>query len=107
MPKASPVLLEPIMNVDIIIPEENVGDIMGDLNSRRGRMSGVDAKGKAQIVKAAIPLAEMLRYSPDLDSMTSGAGTFSMEFSHYEEVPAHLSAKIIEELKAEKEAARA
>lgn len=107
MPKASPVLLEPIMNVDIIIPEENVGDIMGDLNSRRGRMSGVDAKGKAQIVKAAIPLAEMLRYSPDLDSMTSGAGTFTMEFSHYEEVPAHLSAKIIEELKAEKEAARA
>ena len=107
IPKASPVLLEPIMNVSIIIPEENVGDIMGDLNSRRGRMSGVDAQGKAQVVKAAIPLAEMLRYAPDLDSMTSGAGTFTMEFSHYEEVPVHLSQKIIEEAKAEKEAAKA
>ncbi len=107
MPKANPVLLEPIYNVEITVPEENVGDIMGDLNSRRGRMSGVAGKGKAQIVKAAIPLAEMLRYAPDLDSMTSGAGTFTMEFSHYEEVPQHLAQKVIDEAKAEKEAARA
>ncbi|MEW5821926.1 MAG: elongation factor G [Cyanobacteriota bacterium] len=107
VPKASPVLLEPIMNVSIIIPEEYVGDIMGDLNSRRGRMHGVDSQGKAQIVKATIPLAEMLRYSPDLDSMTSGSGTFTMEFSHYEEVPVHLQQKIVDEAKAEKEAARA
>lgn len=107
MPKANPILLEPIYNVEITVPEENVGDIMGDLNSRRGRMSGVDAKGKAQVVKAAIPLAEMLRYAPDLDSMTSGSGTFTMEFSHYEEVPQHLAQKIIDEAKAEKEAAKA
>lgn len=107
VPKASPVLLEPVMNVNIIIPEEYVGDIMGDLNSRRGQMSGVDSMSKAQIVKAAIPLAEMLRYAPDLDSMTSGSGTFTMEFSHYAEVPAHLSQKIIDEAKAEKEAAKA
>jgi elongation factor G len=107
LPKANPVLLEPIYNVDITVPEENVGDIMGDLNSRRGRMSGVTAKGKAQVVRAAIPLAEMLRYAPDLDSMTSGAGTFTMEYSHYEEVPQHLSQKVIDEAKAEKEAARA
>lgn len=107
MPKANPVLLEPLMNVEITIPEENVGDIMGDLNSRRGRMSGVDSIGKAQIVKATIPLAEMLRYAPDLDSMTSGSGTFTMEFSHYEEVPQHLAPKIIEEAKALKEATKA
>lgn len=107
LPKASPVLLEPVYNVDIIIPEENVGDIMGDLNSRRGRMSGVDSQGKAKVVRATIPLAEMLRYAPDLDSMTSGAGTFTMEFSHYEEVPVHLSQKVIDEAKAEKEAAKA
>lgn len=107
LPKANPILLEPIMNVEITIPEDYVGDIMGDLNSRRGRMNGVSSVGKAQIVKATIPLAEMLRYAPDLDSMTSGAGTFTMEYSHYEEVPQHLTAKIIEESKLQKEAAKA
>ena len=93
------------MHVEITVPEENVGDIMGDLNSRRGRMLGVDAEGKTQTVKAQIPMAEMLRYAPDLNSMTSGAGMFTMEFSHYEEVPAHLTQKIMEENKAAKEAA--
>ncbi len=102
--QAKPVLLEPIMNVEIIVPEENVGDIMGDLNSRRGRMQGIDAEGHTQTVKALIPMAEMLRYAPDLNSMTSGAGMFSMEFSHYEEVPTHLSQKIIDETNAVKEA---
>jgi len=102
---AKPVLLEPIMHVEITVPEENVGDIMGDLNGRRGRMLGVDAEGNTQTVKALIPMAEMLRYAPDLNSMTSGAGVFSMEFSNYEEVPAHLSQKIIDESKAAKEAA--
>jgi len=103
--KAKPVLLEPIMHVEITVPEENVGDIMGDLNGRRGRMLGVDAEGATQTVKALIPMAEMLRYSADLNSMTSGTGIFSMEFSHYEEVPAHLAQKIIDESKAAKEAA--
>ncbi|MDD3012131.1 MAG: elongation factor G [Candidatus Gastranaerophilales bacterium] len=103
--KAKPVLLEPIMHVEITVPEENVGDIMGDLNGRRGRMLGVDAEGATQTVKALIPMAEMLRYSADLNSMTSGSGVFSMEFAHYEEVPAHLSQKIIDECKAAKEAA--
>ncbi|EKE02959.1 MAG: hypothetical protein ACD_20C00301G0005 [uncultured bacterium] len=103
--EARPVLLEPVMHVEITVPEENVGDIMGDLNSRRGRMQGVEAEGATQTVKAQIPMAEMLRYAPDLNSMTSGAGVFSMEFSHYEEVPAHLAQKIIDESKAAKEAA--
>lgn len=102
--EANPVLLEPIMHVEITVPEENVGDIMGDLNSRRGRMLGIDAEGKTQTVKAEIPMAEMLRYAPDLDSMTGGAGLFTMEFVRYEEVPAHLAQKIIEESKAAKEA---
>jgi elongation factor G len=102
---AKPVLLEPIMHVEITVPEENVGDIMGDLNGRRGRMLGVDAEGSTQTVKAQIPMAEMLRYSADLNSMTSGTGVFTMEFSHYEEVPAHLAQKIIDENKAAKEAA--
>ncbi|HSA07464.1 MAG TPA: elongation factor G [Candidatus Gastranaerophilales bacterium] len=101
--EAKPVLLEPIMHVEIIIPEENVGDIMGDLNGRRGRMLGIDAEGHIQIVKAEIPMAEMLRYAPDLNSMTGGAGMFTMEFVRYEEVPAHLSQKIIVESKVEKE----
>lgn len=103
--EAKPVLLEPIMHVDITVPEENVGDIMGDLNGRRGRMLGVDAEGATQTVKAQIPMAEMLKYSADLNSMTSGTGIFTMEFSHYEEVPAHLAQKIIDASKAAREAA--
>ncbi len=102
--EANPVLLEPIMHVEITVPEENVGDIMGDLNGRRGRMLGIEAEGSTQTVKAEIPMAEMLRYAPDLDSMTGGAGVFSMEFVRYEEVPAHMAQKVIEESKAAKEA---
>jgi len=94
--QANPILLEPIMHVEITVPEQNIGDVMGDLNSRRGRMLGIDAEGKTQTVKAEIPMAEMLQYAAVLNSMTSGAGVFVMEFSHYEEVPAHLAAKIIE-----------
>ncbi len=97
--QANPVILEPVMHVEIAVPEKYVGDIMGDLNSRRGRMLGVDTEGHTQTVKAEIPMAEMLQYSPALNSMTSGAGVFSMEFSHYEQVPAHLTPKIIEENK--------
>ncbi|OGI01079.1 MAG: translation elongation factor G [Candidatus Melainabacteria bacterium GWF2_37_15] len=102
--EAQPILLEPIMYVEITVPEENVGDIMGDLNGRRGRMLGIEAEASTQTVKAEIPMAEMLRYAPDLDSMTGGAGIFTMEFTRYEEVPAHTAQKVIDEHKAAKEA---
>ena len=94
--ESNPILLEPIMNMEIIVPEEFMGDVMGDLNSRRGRISGMDSKGGSQVVKAQAPMAEVLKYASDLTSMTSGRGIFSMEFSHYEEVPGNISEKIIE-----------
>ena len=87
------------MTVEVIVPEENIGDITGDLNRRRGRLLSVDAKGHNQIIKAAVPMSEILSYAPDLRSMTSGRGTFHMEFSHYENVPPHLTDKIIQEAK--------
>ncbi len=90
-----PTLLEPIMDMAITVPEENVGDIMGDLNSRRGRVQGVDAKGKNQVIRAQVPMAEVLQYAPDLTSMTGGRGSFTMNLDHYEEVPAHLQDKVI------------
>ncbi len=96
---AGPVLLEPIMNVSITAPDEYMGDIMGDLNSRRGRVLGMDSKGKNQVIKAQVPMAEFLTYAPDLRSITGGRGIFSMEFSHYAEVPAQISQKIVEEIK--------
>ncbi len=94
--QANPVLLEPIMNMEIVVPEDCMGDVMGDLNSRRGRISGMDAKGGSQVIKAQVPMAEVLKYASDLTSMTSGRGIFSMEFSHYEEVPGSIADKIIE-----------
>jgi elongation factor G len=96
---AGPVLLEPIMNVSITSPDEYMGDIMGDLNSRRGRVLGMDSKGKNQVIKAQVPMAEFLTYAPDLRSITGGRGIFFMEFSHYAEVPAQISQKIVEEIK--------
>ena len=103
--KAKPVLLEPIMHLDITVPEEYMGDISGDINRRRGRLVSVDAKGHNQIIKASVPMAEILTYAPDLRSMTSGRGTFEVGFSHYEEVPHHLTEKIIQESKQAKEEA--
>ncbi len=103
--QCQPTMLEPIMKIEVIVPDEYMGDIMGDLNSRRGKIIGVESKGHNQVVKAAVPMAEMLKYAPDLKSMTGGRGTFTMEFSHYEEVPAHLAQKVIEQAKKEKEAA--
>lgn len=100
---AKPVLLEPIFKMEIFVPDDAMGDVMGDLNSRRGRVQGMDSKGSIQIIKAEAPLAEIIKYAPDLHSMTSGRGTFTMEFSRYEEVPAQLSGKIIEAAEAEKE----
>jgi elongation factor G len=96
MLQANPVLLEPIMNMEVTVPEECMGDVMGDLNARRGRIMGMDAKGGSQVIKAQVPMSEVLKYASDLTSMTSGRGLFSMEFSHYEEAPAHVSEKIIE-----------
>jgi elongation factor G len=100
-----PILLEPIVNIEIEIPDEYMGDVIGDLNSRRGRVLGMDSKGSNQIVKGQVPLADILKYAPDLTSMTSGRGTFTYSHSHYEEVPAHLAEKIIAESKKEKEEA--
>jgi elongation factor G len=93
---ANPVLLEPLMNLEVIVPDECMGDVMGDLNSRRGRIVGMDAKSGNQVIKAQVPMAEVLKYASDLTSLTSGRGLFSMEFSHYEEVPAQVADKIVE-----------
>jgi elongation factor G len=101
--QAKPVLLEPIMNVEVITPEEYMGDIMGDLNGRRGKVLGMDSAGKNQIIKAQVPLAEFQTYAPDLNSMTGGRGIFTMAFSHYDEVPAQIAEKIIEAVNKEKE----
>ena len=100
MEQARPVLLEPIMNVEIIAPEQYAGDLMGDLNSRRGRIQGMDSRGGNQIIKAQVPMAEMLTYAPVLTSATQGRGSYSMEFSHYDIVPAQIAQKIIEAAKA-------
>ncbi len=104
--KAQPALLEPIMNVEITIPEENVGDIIGDLNSRRGRVLGTTPRGHNNVVAAEVPLAEMLTYAPDLTSMTGGRGDYHMELLRYDEVPAHLTAKIVEQAQKDKEEAQ-
>jgi len=95
--EAQPVLLEPVMSVTITTPEEFMGDIMGDLNSRRGKVLGMDNAGRNQIIKAQVPMAEFLTYAPDLRSMTGGRGIYTMEFSHYDEVPAQIAEKIVEE----------
>jgi len=100
MEVAKPTLLEPIMNVEITVPDEFAGTIMGDLNSRRGRIQGMDNKGGNTIVKAEAPMAEMLTYGADLTSMTQGRGSFNMEMHHYDVVPAQLQEKIIEKAKA-------
>ena len=102
--EAEPVLLEPIMSVEVIVPEEYMGDVIGDLNSRRGRILGMDPQDSYQKIRALVPLAELFRYSVDLRSLTQGQGYFTMKFSHYEEVPAQLAEAIIEKAKKEKEA---
>jgi elongation factor G len=97
--QAGLVLLEPIMSAEVTVPNDNAGDVIGDLNRRRGRLLGTDAVGTNQVIKAHVPLAEMLRYSPDLDSITSGRGMFAMEFDHYEEVPGNIAEKVIAQSK--------
>jgi elongation factor G len=100
MEEAKPILLEPIMHVEITAPADYMGTIMGDLNGRRGRMEGMDSSGANQLIKARVPLSEMLNYAPSLTSMTGGRGSYEMNFSHYDEVPSHLAQKIIEENKS-------
>lgn len=100
--EAAPVLLEPIMDVAITTPDDYMGDIMGDLNSRRGRVLGMDTEGKNQLINARVPMAEFLTYAPDLRSMTGGRGMYTMSFSHYDEVPAQIAEKVIEEINKEK-----
>jgi elongation factor G len=102
--KAKPILLEPIMSMEITTPDDAMGDVIGDLNSRRGKVLGVDAKPGGQVVKALVPMSEVLKYSPDLRSMTSGRGSFTMAFSHYEELPAHLVERVVKEAEAAKAA---
>ncbi|MGD6943697.1 elongation factor G [Cytobacillus gottheilii] len=99
--KCNPVILEPIMRIEVIIPEEYLGDIMGNVTSRRGRVEGMDARGNAQVVRAMVPLSEMFGYATSLRSSTQGRGVFSMHFDHYEEVPKSISEEIIKKNKGE------
>ena len=91
--KAHPVLLEPVMRVEVTVPSDHVGDVMGDLNSRRGHPLGMETRGGNEVIKAEVPMAEMLSYAPDLRAMTGGRGDYTMEFDHYAQVPAHLAEK--------------
>ena len=97
--KCNPVILEPIMKVEVVMPEEYLGDIMGDITSRRGRVEGMEARGNAQVVSASVPLSEMFGYATSLRSATQGRGTYSMVFDHYEEVPKSISEEIIKKNK--------
>ena len=101
--ECKPALLEPVMKVTVIVPEDTMGNVIGDLNSRRGKVQGMATQGNSQKVTALVPLADMLSYAPTLNSLTSGRGLYTMEFSHYEEVPAHIAQKIIDESKAARE----
>ena len=102
---AKPILLEPIMNVQILVPDSYMGDVMGDVNKRRGRVIGMEPEGKLQKIIAEIPMAEMFSYATDLRSMTQARGTFTSEFLRYDEVPASEVGKILDEVRALKEEA--
>jgi elongation factor G len=102
--KAKPVILEPIMSMEVVVPDDSMGDVIGDLNSRRGKVLGVDSKPGGQVIRSLVPMSEVLKYSPDLRSMTSGRGSFTIAFSHYEEMPAHLADRVIKEAEAAKAA---
>jgi elongation factor G len=101
--KADPYLLEPIYNIEVLVPEEYMGDVMGDISSRRGKIMGMERDGNMQKIKAQVPLAELYKYSTSLRSLTQGRGYHTMDFSHYEEVPREIAGKVIEEAKREKE----
>ncbi|GGK21387.1 elongation factor G [Caldalkalibacillus thermarum] len=98
--KCNPVLLEPIMKVEVVVPEEYMGDVMGDINARRGRVEGMDTRGNAQVIRAMVPLSEMFGYATTLRSKTQGRGTYTMVFDHYEEAPKNIADAIVEKSKA-------
>jgi len=104
MPKAGPQIMEPIMKIDVFTPEDHVGDVIGDLNRRRGMIQGQEAGATGVRVKASAPLSEMFGYIGDLRTMTSGRGQFSMEFSHYDPTPRNVADEVIKEAKERKEA---
>jgi len=99
--KAKPVLLEPIMSVEVVTPEEYMGDVMGDLNARRGKIQSMEKRGNSQVIRAEVPLSEMFGYATDLRSKTQGRATYTMQFSRYEEVPKNISDAIIAKVKGE------
>ena len=101
---ANPILLEPIMTIEVVVSEDSMGDVIGDLNSRRGRVLGMGGKSGNQVIKALVPMAEILQYAPDLTSMTGGRGSFTLQLDHYAEVPSHVQEKIIAEAKGQTEA---
>ncbi|MFQ5453560.1 MAG: elongation factor G, partial [Candidatus Zixiibacteriota bacterium] len=101
--EAKPILLEPIYNIEIIVPDDFTGDVMGDISSRRGKIVGMEPDGKNQVIRATVPQAELYQYSVDLRSMTQGQGVYTIDFSHYEEIPHESAKKVIEEAKKEKE----
>jgi elongation factor G len=104
--KAKPIILEPLMALEVSCPDECMGDVIGDLNSRRGKVLGMDTKGHGQIIKAVVPMSEVLKYAPDLRSITSGRGSFEQHFSHYEEAPPPVAEKIVKESNAAREASK-
>ena len=105
--QADPVLLEPIMLVTLSVPEAYVGDVIGDLNSRRGRPQGMEPVGAMTEIRAEVPMAEMLTYAPEVRSITGGQGDYTLEFLRYEEVPGHLAQKVVEQATDERAAAHA
>jgi elongation factor G len=98
--RANPIILEPIMKVEVVCPEQYMGDVLGDLSSRRGKIGGMMQRGEAQVIAASVPLSEMFGYSTRLRSMSQGRAVYSMEFSHYEEVPKSKAEEIISKVKA-------
>ncbi len=104
--KARPIILEPIVALEVSCPDECMGDVIGDLNSRRGKVLGMETKGNGQVIKAMVPMSEVLKYAPDLRSITSGRGSFEQHFSHYEEAPPAVAEKIVKEASAAREASR-
>ncbi len=107
MENAHPTLMEPIMTVTVTVPEEYVGDVIGDLNSRRGRPLGMEPTGTVTEIKAEVPMAEMLEYAPDLRAITGGQGEYSMDLARYEEIPGHVAQQVVQQTQQEKEAVKA
>jgi elongation factor G len=107
MENAQPVLMEPIMTISVLVPEDSVGDVIGDLNSRRGRPLGMGPKGSLTEVKAEVPMSEILSYAPDLRAITGGRGEYTMELARYEDVPGHVAQQVVAQAEQEKEAVRA